>query len=242
MNGASAGSGSGGEAKPPHHRPKVPPVKRVSSAGLLVGSVLKRKTESVKEKYSLGRRLGQGQFGTTYLCTELATGADYACKSISKRKLRTPVDVEDVRREVEIMRHLSGQPNIVELKGAYEDKHAVHLVMELCAGGELFDRIIAEGHYTERAAAALLRAIVGIVHTCHCMGVMHRDLKPENFLLLSKGEDSPLKATDFGLSVFFRPGLPCCCSFACLLAQLFLLPLFNSYYTKLFTENLVQVK
>lgn len=104
------------------------------------------------------------------------------------------------------MHHLTGQPNIVELKGAYEDKHSVHLVMELCAGGELFDRIIAKGHYTERAAASLLRTIVQIVHTCHSMGVIHRDLKPENFLLLSKDENSPLKATDFGLSVFYKQG------------------------------------
>lgn len=104
------------------------------------------------------------------------------------------------------MHHLTGQPNIVELKGAYEDKHSVHLVMELCAGGELFDRIIAKGHYTERAAASLLRTIVQIVHTCHSMGVIHRDLKPENFLLLSKDENAPLKATDFGLSVFYKQG------------------------------------
>ncbi|KAJ8528975.1 hypothetical protein K7X08_035810 [Anisodus acutangulus] len=97
------------------------------------------------------------------------------------------------------MHHLIGQPNIVELKGAYEDKHYVHLVMELCAGGELFDRIITKGHYTERAAASLLRTIVQIVHTCHSMGVIHRDLKPENFLLLNKDENAPLKATDFGL-------------------------------------------
>ncbi|ONM19937.1 calcium dependent protein kinase2 [Zea mays] len=55
-------------------------------------------------------------------------------------------------------------------------------------------------------AAELLRAIVQIVHTCHSMGVMHRDIKPENFLLLSKDEDAPLKATDFGLSVFFKEG------------------------------------
>ncbi|KAM7272777.1 hypothetical protein ACFE04_027440 [Oxalis oulophora] len=73
-------------------------------------------------------------------------------------------------------------------------------------GGELFDRIIAKGHYTERAAASLLRTIVQIVHTCHSMGVIHRDLKPENFLLLSKDETAPLKATDFGLSVFYKPG------------------------------------
>ncbi|XWS38286.1 hypothetical protein CRYUN_Cryun19dG0118600 [Craigia yunnanensis] len=78
--------------------------------------------------------------------------------------------------------------------------------MELCAGGELFDRIIAKGHYSEREAANLCRQIVMVVHNCHSMGVMHRDLKPENFLFLCKDEDSPLKATDFGLSVFFKPG------------------------------------
>ena len=78
--------------------------------------------------------------------------------------------------------------------------------MELCEAGGLFDRIIARGQYSERAAAALCREIVSVVHSSHSMGVMHRDLKPENFLFLNKTEDSPLKATDFGLSVFFKPG------------------------------------
>ena len=104
------------------------------------------------------------------------------------------------------MHHLTGQPNIVELKGAYEDRSSVHLVMELCAGGELFDRIIAKGKYTERAAAGLFRTIIEVIQTCHSLGVMHRDIKPENFLFLNKAEDSPLKTTDFGLSVFFKPG------------------------------------
>jgi calcium-dependent protein kinase len=55
----------------------------------------------------------------------------------------------------------------------------------------------------ESAAAALFREIVAVVQSCHSMGVFHRDLKPENFLLLNSKEDSPLKAADFGLSVFF---------------------------------------
>lgn len=96
--------------------------------------------------------------------------------------------------------------NIVELKGAYEDHQSVNLIMELCAGGELFNRIIAKGHFSERKAANLCRQIVMMLHNCHSMGVMHRDLKPENFLFLNKDEDSPLKPTDFGLSVFFKPG------------------------------------
>lgn len=202
----SISSNSGEPTKPHNHRPKAPQVKRVSSAGLLVGSVLKRKTESVKEKYSLGRRLGQGQFGTTYLCVDRASGKEYACKSILKRKLVTDDDVEDVRREIQIMYHLAGHPNVISIKAAYEDAVAVHLVMELCAGGELFDRIVQKGHYTERKAAELARVIVGVVEVCHSMGVMHRDLKPENFLFADHTEEAALKTIDFGLSVFFRPG------------------------------------
>ncbi|KAI5673808.1 hypothetical protein M9H77_14172 [Catharanthus roseus] len=194
----AAGSG----ASPNHSSSKAGNTK----AGGAVGPVLGRPMEDVRTTYTIGKELGRGQFGVTHLCTNKQTGEQFACKTIAKRKLVNKEDIEDVRREVQIMHHLTGQPNIVELKGAYEDKHSVHLVMELCAGGELFDRIIAKGHYTERAAASLLRTIVQIVHTCHSMGVIHRDLKPENFLLLNKDENAPLKATDFGLSVFYKQG------------------------------------
>ncbi|KAL2906019.1 Calcium-dependent protein kinase 33 [Bienertia sinuspersici] len=102
------------------------------------------------------------------------------------------------------MQHMSGQPNIVKFKGAYEDKTSINLVMELCAGGELFDRIIGKGNYSEKVAASIVRQIVNVVHVCHYMGVMHRDLKPENFLLSSKDESTDLKATDLGLSMFIE--------------------------------------
>lgn len=61
------------------------------------------------------------------------------------------------------MKHLPKHPNIVTLKDTYEDDQAVHIVMELCEGGELFDRIVARGHYTERAAAVVMRTIVEVV-------------------------------------------------------------------------------
>ena len=91
----------------------------------------------------------------------MESGKKYACKSISKKKLRTAVDIEDVGREAEIMKHLPKR--IVTLKDTYEDDNAVHIVMELCEGGELFDRIVARGHYTERAAAAVMKTIVEVV-------------------------------------------------------------------------------
>ncbi|KAF5819512.1 putative protein kinase CAMK-CDPK family [Helianthus annuus] len=194
------------ESKLSQHVKKPYNVKRMLSAGLQADSVLKTKTGHLKEYYNLGPKLGHGQFGTTFLCIEKTTGKRFACKSIAKRKLLTEEDVEDVRREIEIMHHLSGHPNVVSIQGAYEDSVAVHLVMELCGGGELFDRITQKGHYSERKAADLIRTIVGVIEACHSLGVMHRDLKPENFLFVDEDEDSPLKTIDFGLSVFFKPG------------------------------------
>ncbi|CAH8387243.1 unnamed protein product [Eruca vesicaria subsp. sativa] len=191
---------SGNSKRKPHN------VKRLLSAGLQADSVLKTKTGHLKEFYNLGSKLGHGQFGTTFVCIEKGTGVEYACKSIPKRKLENEEDVEDVRREIEIMKHLLGQPNVISIKGAYEDAVAVHMVMELCRGGELFDRIVERGHYSERKAAHLAKVILGVVQTCHSLGVMHRDLKPENFLFVDDQEDSPLKAIDFGLSMFVKPG------------------------------------
>ncbi|XP_052170561.1 calcium-dependent protein kinase 15-like [Diospyros lotus] len=201
-----------GGASASDHPPPSPRRKHSSSANAVTrllcgnGRFLGRPMEDVRSTYIIGRELGRGQFGVTYLVTHRATGEQFACKRIATRKLRSKDDIDDIRREVQIMHHLTGHRNIVELKGVYEDRQAVNLVMELCAGGELFDRITAKGHYSERAAAGLFRQIVTVVHNCHSMGVMHRDLKPENFLLLNTDEDSPLKATDFGLSVFFKPG------------------------------------
>lgn len=71
--------------------------------------------------------------------------------------------MEDVRREVEIMSRLPKHPNIVSFKEAFEDKDAVYLVMEICEGGELFDRIVSRGHYTERAAASVAKTILEVV-------------------------------------------------------------------------------
>ncbi|CAH8345862.1 unnamed protein product [Eruca vesicaria subsp. sativa] len=169
-------------------------------------TILGKPFEQIKKLYTLGHEIGRGQFGITYTCKENSTGNTYACKSILKRKLTRKQDRDDVKKEIQIMHHLSGQQNIVEIRGAYEDRQSIHLVMELCGGGELFDKIIAQGHYSERAAAGVIRSVLNVVQICHFMGVMHRDLKPENFLLSSKDEDAMLKATDFGLSVFIEEG------------------------------------
>ncbi|KAF5792745.1 putative protein kinase CAMK-CDPK family [Helianthus annuus] len=195
--------------KSPHHKQKRPNPYAETPVPIRVltdFSQFATHRTRISDKYILGRELGRGEFGVTYLCTDRETKQAFACKSISKKKLRTAVDVEDVRREVAIMSTLPEHPNIVKLRATYEDHEAVHLVMELCEGGELFDRIVARGHYSERAAAGIAKTVAEVVKMCHENGVIHRDLKPENFLFANKKENSALKAIDFGLSVFFKPG------------------------------------
>ncbi|MQL99259.1 hypothetical protein Taro_031993 [Colocasia esculenta] len=160
-------------------------------------------------KYELGEEVGRGHFG--YTCSAMAIkgelkGQEVAVKVIPKPKMTTAVAIEDVRREVKMLSALSGHKNLVQFYDSYEDEDNVYIVMELCRGGELLDRILARGgKYSEDDARAVVVQILNVVSFCHLQGVVHRDLKPENFLFTSKEENASLKAIDFGLSDFVKP-------------------------------------
>ncbi|KAG2493172.1 hypothetical protein HYH03_008594 [Edaphochlamys debaryana] len=153
----------------------------------------------VDSVYELGETLGQGSFGVVHAATHRTTGQAVAVKSIRKSLLR-PEDVGKLRREVEILHHLAGHPNISLLLGVHEDPTHLHLVLELYQGGDLYDAIIAVGRHSERAAADMMRVVLGAVSYCHAMGVAHRDIKPENFMLTvpSKAADKKPRKSRFG--------------------------------------------
>jgi len=120
--------------------------------------------------------------------------------------MTTAIAIEDVRREVRISSSLTGHNNLVQFYDSCEDEENVYIVMELCKGGELLDKILARGgKYSEEDAKVVMRQILSVASFCHLQGVVHRDLKPENFLFTSKDESSDLKAIDFGLSDFVKP-------------------------------------
>ncbi|ESQ38126.1 hypothetical protein EUTSA_v10028617mg [Eutrema salsugineum] len=175
-------------------------------------TVLGKPLEDIEKHYSLGKELGKGGFGVTYVCEEISTGKCFACKSIPKRTLSSEEQREAVKREIEIMKDLSGVSNIVQIKDSYEDRDFVHIVMELCGGGELFDRIdaLVKSHscYSEKDAAGIFTSIASAVQICHSVNVVHRDLKPENFLFSSEDDENAnkLKAIDFGCSVYIKEG------------------------------------
>ncbi|KAG6571991.1 CDPK-related protein kinase, partial [Cucurbita argyrosperma subsp. sororia] len=160
-------------------------------------------------RLEVGEEVGRGHFG--YTCSarfkkgELK-GQQVAVKVIPKAKMTTAIAIEDVRREVKILRALTGRTNLVQFYEAFEDHDNVYIVMELCEGGELLDRILSRGgKYSEEDAKAVMVQILTVVAFCHLQGVVHRDLKPENFLYTSKDENAQLKAIDFGLSDFVKP-------------------------------------
>ncbi|KAF8012621.1 hypothetical protein BT93_I0705 [Corymbia citriodora subsp. variegata] len=160
------------------------------------------------ERYSLGKLLGHGQFGYTYVAVDKANGNRVAVKRIDKSKMVLSIAVEDVKREVKILTALTGHENVVQFYNAFEDDSYVYIAMEYCEGGELLDRILTkkDSHYTEKDAAVVVRQMLKVAAECHLHGLVHRDMKPENFLFKSSKEDSPLKAIDFGLSDFIKPG------------------------------------
>ncbi|RRT60645.1 hypothetical protein B296_00014883 [Ensete ventricosum] len=120
--------------------------------------------------------------------------------------MTTPISIEDVRREVKILKALSGHKNLVKFYDACEDELNVYIVMELCEGGELLDRILSRGgRCTEEDAKAIVIQILSVMGFCHLQGVVHRDLKPENFLFTTRDENATMKLIDFGLSDFIKP-------------------------------------
>ncbi|XP_062227906.1 calcium-dependent protein kinase 26-like [Phragmites australis] len=196
---AAAGCGGGGErAEAKYNSYKAPGLR---------GAVLEAAHVScLEDRYALGPQLGWGQFGVIRSCSDMVTGEALACKSIAKDRLVSPDDVRGVKLEIEVMARLSGHPNVVDLKAVYEDEESVHLVMELCAGGELFHRLQERGCFSEHEGAVLFRYLMEVVAHCHSKGIVHRDLKPENILLVSKSPSSPIKLADFGLATYIQPG------------------------------------
>ncbi|XP_071735157.1 CDPK-related protein kinase-like isoform X2 [Rutidosis leptorrhynchoides] len=166
-------------------------------------------SKHIGHKYEIGEEVGKGHFGHT--CKARCRKGEFkgqivAVKIISKSKMTTAIAIEDVHREVKILRALTGHKHLINFYDAYEDHDYVYLIMELCEGGVLLERILARGgKYTEDEAKSVLIQMLTVVSFCHLQGVVHRDLKPENFLYASKDKDAELKAIDFGLSDFVCP-------------------------------------
>jgi len=159
----------------------------------------------IRDVYNIeDKKIGEGTYGQVCRGIHKSTKAKRAIKIISKAQMK---NVRRFREEIEIMKMMD-HPNIIKLFESFEDNKNIYLAMELCAGGELFDRIIEAGHLSEKSAAVVTQQILKAIFYMHERSISHRDLKPENFLFLTKDalDKSILKIIDFGLSCRFEPG------------------------------------
>lgn len=165
----------------------------------------------VASKYEISDTvLGSGGFGEVKDCYDKSTGKLYVVKTIFKPLPGDTIKINLIRNEI-LLLHEANHPNIVELKDLFEDDQYVHIVMERCAGGDLFDRVVEDnprrirsinqGMKHEAATANAMRSIIQVVKYLHSKNICHRDIKPEHFLLTTKErETQKIKLIDFGLA------------------------------------------
>ena len=152
----------------------------------------------VTAKYDIKALIGRGSFSRVVRVEHRVTKQPYAIKMIDRIQGKEVYEAElNVLRRV---KHIY----IIQLVEVFEAPEKVYMVMELATGGELFDRIIAKGSFTERDATRVLTMVLEGVKYLHELGITHRDLKPENLLYYHPGHDSKIMITDFGLSAMLK--------------------------------------
>ena len=136
--------------------------------------------------------LGAGAHGVVRGARHVVTGEVVAIKIM-------PASVLGAVAKELIAQAKMQHPNIVQLHLTQVDldRRRVYMIMELCQGGELFDRIAESGKLDEPTARDYLVQAASAVAHCHAQNVFHRDLKPENILLSVHGY---VRVVDFGLA------------------------------------------
>lgn len=165
-------------------------VKKVSHIG-------RHQKSDLENAYKMTRDLGSGNFAVVKEAIRKKDGEKVAIKIINKALCEGKEDM--IETEVAILRKVR-HPNIVGLYEDFDTKDKLYLVLQLVTGGELFDRIVEEGQFTEKDASRIVKQMTSAIDYLHDMGIVHRDLKPENLLFKTDAADADIMVADFGLS------------------------------------------
>ena len=163
---------------------------------------------NLNEIYEIRQVLGKGKFGLVKLGIHRGNGRKVAIKIINK-KLVTAIDVQQVKTEIDILK-IAKHTNIIQLYDVFENENYIYIIMEYCAGGDLFSYIEKRGfRLPETRAAEIIHKLSTAVFFLHEYGVVHRDLKPENILMTDNSSNADIRLVDFGLGKIIGPGEMC---------------------------------
>ncbi|KAL1503257.1 hypothetical protein AB1Y20_011313 [Prymnesium parvum] len=186
--------------------PRTPADGRTHKRPSLIGFFVRHSLDAgaLESSYETewGVTLGTGMGGTVKTVRHRLTGVTRAMKTISMDEMGAK-SMAELRHEMTVMKRLD-HPNIVKLFATYEDaeEKELHMVMEICTGGELVARLLQQGEsgFNEASAAQLVKKVLSAIRHCHAHGVVHRDIKLENLLYEHPGASAELKLIDFGLA------------------------------------------
>ncbi|CAJ1376041.1 unnamed protein product [Effrenium voratum] len=146
------------------------------------------------EQYECEKLLGTGSYGEVHVAREGFSGRKVALKQINFMGSAHRVDIE---REISAMKELD-HPNICKIFGTIQTERSTTLIMELCEGEDVFERIRKHGPFNERVAADVAYQAASALHYAHRCGIVHRDIKPENVVFVSFAS-TRIKVIDWGL-------------------------------------------
>jgi len=151
--------------------------------------------------------LGRGSYGVVRECRRILDNQKFACKTIEFPREISDAVIERIHAEIAAMRKLD-HPHICRVHDVFFANRKVHMIIDLCQGGELWQRVVNRSQMNEALAAVLCKQMLSAVRYMHSSGVCHRDLKPQNWLFVNRDPDAPLKLVDFGLAKHFSQRPP----------------------------------
>ncbi|KAF4072556.1 hypothetical protein AMELA_G00264330 [Ameiurus melas] len=163
-----------------------------------------KKAEDIHAIYELKEKLGEGSFSEVRVAQHRLTHKHVAVKCIRKKALKGKESM--LENEIAVLHRIKHE-NIISLEETFETPTKLYLVMTLVTGGELLDRILERGNYTEKDASRVILQVLEAVKYLHQLDIVHRDLKPENLLYETPLQDSKIVLSDFGLSKIADQGV-----------------------------------
>ena len=162
----------------------------------------------LSDLYEIKEKIGNGKCGVVKKGINKVTGEEVAIKIMSKNDMST-FDLEQVKNEVEILK-IANHPNIIKLHKVFESVDYIYIIMEYCAGGDLFSYLEQrQFKLKEERAAQIIQQLSTAVYFLHEYGIIHRDLKPENILMTDTSDTAKIKLLDFGLGKMVGPNELC---------------------------------
>lgn len=164
-------------------------------------------------RYILGRVLGQGGFGITYVAQDHKTGSLVAVKEYFPDTMAARTDGHSVSaytgqreenflygkecflNEAKTLAEFIGNPNIVRVHSYFEENNTAYFVMDYVQGTSFQDYLKQHGRLSWPETKRILEPVIGALASVHSKGVIHRDVTPDNIYITN---DGTVKLLDFG--------------------------------------------